>query len=89
MSVVSDSVQPHRLQPTRLPVPGILQARVLEWGAIAFSGAPVEGLPVPAGAQRPLVTHSGNGQGGGVMSKLPLSCLVLSPVLTLLRPHGL
>ena len=29
--VVSDSVQPHRRQPTRLPVPGILQARTLEW----------------------------------------------------------
>ena len=26
-SVVSDSVRPHRRQPTRLPVPGILQAR--------------------------------------------------------------
>ena len=26
-----------RWQPTRLPCPGILQARVLEWGAIAFS----------------------------------------------------
>ena len=25
-------------QPTRLPVPGILQARTLEWVAIAFSG---------------------------------------------------
>ena len=29
----------HRQQPTRLPVPGILQARTLEWGAIAFSNA--------------------------------------------------
>ena len=29
-SVVSDSVRPHRWQPTRLPVPGILQARTLE-----------------------------------------------------------
>ena len=34
---MSDSVRPHRLQPTRLPVPGILQARTLEWVAIAFS----------------------------------------------------
>ena len=33
---MSDSVRPHRRQPTRLPVPGILQARTLEWGAIAF-----------------------------------------------------
>ena len=34
---MSDSVRPHRRQHTRLPVRGILQARVLEWGAIAFS----------------------------------------------------
>ena len=33
---MSNFVQPHRQQPTRLPVPGILQARVLESGAIAF-----------------------------------------------------
>ena len=26
---------PHRRQPTRLPVPEILQARILEWVAIA------------------------------------------------------
>ena len=37
--VVSDSVWPHRRQPTRLPVPGILQARTLEWVAISFSTA--------------------------------------------------
>ena len=37
--VVSNSVQPHRRQPTRLPVPGILQARTLEWVAISFSHA--------------------------------------------------
>ena len=36
-SVVSDSVWPHRRQPTRLPVPGILQARILEWAAISFN----------------------------------------------------
>ena len=29
-SVVSDSVRPQRRQPTRLPIPGILQARTLE-----------------------------------------------------------
>ena len=29
----------HRRQPTRLPIPGILQARTLEWVAIAFSNA--------------------------------------------------
>ena len=33
-SVVSDSVRPHRRQPT-----GILQARTLEWVAISFSNA--------------------------------------------------
>ena len=38
-SVVSDSVRPHRRQPTRLPIPGILQARTLEWVAISFSKA--------------------------------------------------
>ena len=38
-SVVSDSVQPQRWQPTRLFVPGILQARTLEWVAISFSNA--------------------------------------------------
>ena len=38
-SVVSDSVLPHRRQPTRHPVPGILQARTLEWVAISFSNA--------------------------------------------------
>ena len=38
-SVVSDSVRPHRRQPTRLPIAGILQARTLEWGAISFSNA--------------------------------------------------
>ena len=36
---MSDSVWPHRWQPTRLPVPGILQARALEWVAISFSNA--------------------------------------------------
>ena len=34
---MSDSVRPHRRQPTRLPIPGILQARTLEWVAISFS----------------------------------------------------
>ena len=33
-------MRPHRWQPTRpLPVPGILQARTLEWVAISFSNA--------------------------------------------------
>ena len=36
---MSDSVRPHRWQPTSLPIPGILQARTLEWVAISFSNA--------------------------------------------------
>ena len=36
---MSDSVRPQRWQPTRLPVPGILQARTLEWVATSFSNA--------------------------------------------------
>ena len=36
---MSDSVRPHRWQPTRLPCPGILQARTLELVAISFSNA--------------------------------------------------
>ena len=36
-SLVSDSVWPHRRQPPGSPVPGILQARTLEWVAISFS----------------------------------------------------
>ena len=36
-SVMSDSLWPHRLQPTRLLNPWNFPARVLEWGAIAFS----------------------------------------------------
>ena len=34
---MSDSVWPHRRQPPGSPVPGILQARTLEWVAISFS----------------------------------------------------
>ena len=36
---MSDSVRPHRRQPTRLPVPGLLQARIMEWVVISFSNA--------------------------------------------------
>ena len=32
-------MRPHRQQPIRLPVPGILQTRTLEWVAISFSNA--------------------------------------------------
>ena len=36
---MSDSVRPHRRQPTRLSVPGILQERTMEWVDISFSNA--------------------------------------------------
>ena len=36
---MTNSVQPHRQQPTRIPVPGILQTRTVEWVAISFSNA--------------------------------------------------
>ena len=36
---MSDSVRPRKQQPTRFPLPGILQARTLEWVAISFSNA--------------------------------------------------
>ena len=36
---MSNSVQPHRQQPTSLHIPRILQARTLEWVAISFSNA--------------------------------------------------
>ena len=38
-SVVSDSVWPHRRQPTRLPHPWGSPGRTLEWVAISFSNA--------------------------------------------------
>ena len=34
---MSNSVRPHRQKPTRLPIPGILRVRTLEWVAISFS----------------------------------------------------
>ena len=39
ISVMSDSVQPHRWKPMRPPVAGILQARTVEWVAISFSNS--------------------------------------------------
>ena len=36
---MSVSLQPHRRSPTGSPVPGILQARTLEWVAISFPSA--------------------------------------------------
>ena len=38
-SVVSDSVRPIEGKPPGSPVPGILQARTLEWVSISFSNA--------------------------------------------------
>ena len=38
-SVVSNSMRPHRWQPPGSTVPGILQARIMEWVAISFSNA--------------------------------------------------
>ena len=38
-SVVSDSVRPTDSSPPGCPIPGILQARTLEWVAISFSNA--------------------------------------------------
>ena len=38
-SVVSDSVQRQSSSPPGSPVPGILQARTLEWVATSFSNA--------------------------------------------------
>ena len=43
--VVSDSQRPHGLQPTRLLRPWVFHARVLEWGAIAFSVQKVYVIP--------------------------------------------
>ena len=37
-SIMSNSFRPHGLQPARLSVYGILQARILEWAAIPSSG---------------------------------------------------
>ena len=39
-----DPQPPHALQPSRLSVHGIFQARVLEWGAIAFSDEDLQNL---------------------------------------------
>ena len=37
-SVMSNSLCPHGLQPARLLCPWVLQARILEWGALPSSG---------------------------------------------------
>ena len=53
-SVVSDSLGPHRLQSTSLPVYGILQARVLEWVAVSSSNK---------NGQKQLITINENNSG--------------------------
>ena len=70
-------------------VHGIFQARALKWGAIASSGGFVEGLPALSRFTAPPGDALGNVHGGGMMSKLRLSCLDLNPVLLRLQPHGL
>ena len=37
LSVIPNSLRPHRLLPTRLPVHGVLQARILKWVSISFT----------------------------------------------------
>ena len=44
---MSGSSRPHGLQLSRLLVHGIFQARVLEWGAIAFSERRLNGILNP------------------------------------------
>ena len=64
-SVVSDSVRPHRRQPTRLLCPWDLQARTLEWVAISYPklkngethsylGVLLGNLPTPTSQSVPL-----------------------------------
>ena len=76
-SVLSDSVRPHRRQPTRLPVPGILQARTRGWGATSFSNAVYwvsgKGQECPGDPWEPQVTAgarlSSEAVGGAVGSR--------------------
>ena len=44
-SVVSDSVRPHGLQLPGSSIHGILQARILEWGAIPIPGYLFKKIP--------------------------------------------
>ena len=64
-SAVSDSVRPHRRQPTRLLCPWDLQARTLEWVAISYAklkngethsylGVLLGNLPTPTSQSVPL-----------------------------------
>jgi len=49
------TLRPQRWQPTRLPRPGILQARTLEWVAISFSNADGNNNPVYETAKETLM----------------------------------
>ena len=43
---MSNPQRPHGLQPTSSSAHGIVQARVLEWGAIAFSGGKTQTVTI-------------------------------------------
>ena len=75
-SVVSNSSRPHRLQPTRLLCPWVFQARVLEWGAIAFSNT---WCYIYTNTYH--VSHSN--------SKMALLCCSVAKSCLTLQPHGL
>ena len=75
---MSDSVRPHRRQPTRLTsVPGILQARTLEWVAITFSEVALVVKNSLANAEdiRDMGSISGSGRSHGHGNPLQYSCL--------------
>ena len=61
--------------PPGFPVPGILQARTLEWVAISFYTCPLDPLAGPrAGSSKPfLVLHSPSAKGGCEESTVPMS----------------
>ena len=63
---MSNSVRPHRRQPTRLLVHGIFQTRVLGWGATAFCG--------DAGDYSGSSPGLGRSPGGGNGNPLQYSC---------------
>ena len=60
---------PHGLQPTRPSIHGIFQARVLEWGAIAFSVNSGLGILYLLGAG--ILGDSLSALGHGVLGQLP------------------
>ena len=80
---MSNSVQPHRRQPTRLPLPGILKARALEWVATGMQGPRKPGSPPPAStlAGPLLLCHT-----QGLCTCWPLAVVSRSGSLHLLLP---